>query len=151
MTVGTRIAIWSRLPKHFTILTDELLRTAAGWTYFQPTFCNKYSRCCELTHWDFRTSAEKSFGPFAQWGRARLGRQRWGKVEEKIPPPPTRHSGSRDPGEPFVAIGGFWIPGVGTLRQMQPSAKLSQGGGWRMARRFRAPCRTSETEKELVY
>ena len=33
MTVGTRIAIRSRLQKHFTILTDGSRRTAAGWTW----------------------------------------------------------------------------------------------------------------------
>ena len=32
MTVGTRIAIRSRLQKHFKILTDGSRRTAAGWT-----------------------------------------------------------------------------------------------------------------------
>ena len=32
MTVGTRIAIRSRLPKHFKILTGGSRRTAAGWT-----------------------------------------------------------------------------------------------------------------------
>ena len=78
MTPGTRIAIWSRLSKHFRILTDGGRRTAAGWTYFDDGGTAHSVKAADDPVLRIGTEAP----PGSRWDRAAPpARASWKKVE----------------------------------------------------------------------